>query len=423
MYPPHTIAAGPSTERSGLLVIRLAWVVWVLLGLATCGRALLVPYSDRHAGIYPVFAHAGQAWYLGHPVYAREDGFHVFRYSPLMAALLAPFGLMPDVVGNLAWRLLNFIAFLAGLKAWVRRVLPRDLTAQQRGGIYLLAALLAGTGLVDGQSNALVIGLLLLASADVARQRWWWSAGCVALACLLKLFPVAFALLVMAVYFHPFTWRVLLTIAAGLAFPFFLQSPDYVFDQYPAWFSLVVRDSGRQDWPLDLAYRDLRFLFRVYLAPLTPSQYLAIQLGVAAGMAGLCVAAQRQRWSCGRLMVLLLGLSVTWMLVLGPSTEGVTYILMAPTLAWAVVESWIKRTRRLLPTLALALVVGASVAVWFPNGKKLHLLGPHPLAGLLLMIHLVVGAVRQLRALSAGRTPLASAHGSHRAIPDSVPAA
>jgi hypothetical protein len=379
------------------VTVSAALLVWFFLSLATCGRALLVPFSDRHTGIYPLYARTGQAWYTGKEIYAREDGFDVFRYSPLAAACLVPFGLLPDVLGNLAWRLLNLVVFLAGLRAWIRRVLPRDLTPNERAGVYLLSALVAGTGLLDGQANALVIGLLLLASADLVRERWTLAAVWVALACLLKLFPVAFALLAAAVYPRSFTPRWILALLAGLLIPFLLQSPDYVAEQYPAWLRLVARDEGRQDWPLDLAYRDLRFLCRIYLAPLSTRAYLGIQLGVAAAMAGLCLAARRLGWRRENLLVLLLGLAVSWMLVLGPSTEGVTYILLAPTLAWAVVQSSRGGVgRRLLPRLALVLMVLASTAVWFPNGKRLHLLGPHPLACLLILGYLLADALARL---------------------------
>jgi hypothetical protein len=390
---------------------------WLLLALAACGRAFLVPFSDRHAGIFPVYARAGVAWFHGQPVYAEQDGFDVFRYSPLVAALLVPFGLLPDPWGNLLWRALNLGVFLFGVRAWVRCVLPADLPASRRGVVYLLAGFLAATGLIDAQVNALVIGCLLLASADLARNRFGWAAVWSASACLLKLFPVAFALLLVLLRPRSFAPRWVLAVLAGLFVPFLLQDPDLVWQHYRSWIHLLGQDFGRQDWPLDLSYRDLRFLFRVYLLPLPPQVWPVLQLLGGLLIAGLIVALRWRKEAENRILVRVLGLSCCWMLVLGPATEGCTYILLAPSLAWAVVESfrtsrrpdetsgslrgrWLRRGALLV---AVGLLVTASAAPWFPGGKQIHLLGPHPLAGTLVLGCFLIDAARSW----ARRRPLA----------------
>ena len=41
------------------------------------------------------------------------------------------------------------------------------------------------------------------------------------------------------------------------------------------------------------------------------------------------------------LLTAVVALAACWMMLLGPATESCTYILLAPTLAWAVLESWL----------------------------------------------------------------------------------
>jgi hypothetical protein len=297
------------------------------------------------------------------------------------------------------------------MRAWVRWVLPADLQTSRRGLVYLLAGLLAATGLIDAQVNALVIGLLLLASADLVRQRSGWAACWTALACLLKLFPVSFALLVVLLRPRTFAPRLVLALLAGLFLPFLLQDPDLVWQHYQSWIQLIGQDQGRQDWPLDLSYRDLRFLFRVYLIPLPHQIWQALQFVGGLLMAMLVIGLRLRKEPETKTLVRILGLACCWMLVLGPATEGCTYVLLAPSLAWAAVESfrtsrrkdegqrpalgrWLRRGVLLL---AVGLLLTASAAPWFPGGKQIHLLGPHPLAGSLALGCFLVDAARAWR--------------------------
>src|SRR4051794_40598782 len=105
---------------------RLALTAWVVIALLSCGRALLVSLP-RHVGIYPLYAEAGAHWRAGQDLYAATDGFVVFRYSPLVGALLVPIGALPDVLGCFVWRLLNLGLYLGGLAYWCRAGLPRAL--------------------------------------------------------------------------------------------------------------------------------------------------------------------------------------------------------------------------------------------------------------------------------------------------------
>ena len=79
------------------------------------------------------------------------------------------------------------------------------------------------------------------------------------------------------------------------------------------------------------------------------------------------------------------------MTVLGPATESATYILLAPALAWGIVQSEMSPARRIPRigyALALGLFMASQAALWIGNRGKFFRdhLQPLPLAGLLLMI-------------------------------------
>ena len=192
-----------------------------------------------------------------------------------------------------------------------------------------------------------------------------------AMAILLKIYPVAAALLFVLIWPRQLGWRLAAALLVGLGLPFLLQDPAWVYRQYEGWWRVVSLDKGRQDWPLDMSYRDLRLLFRVWAAPLPSWAYTAIQLTAAGVLAGATLWAKRVLGEARDLGLIVLGLAVCWMLVLGPSTEGTTYVLLAQFLAWAVADAWgdgSGRWARAYVTAACVLMVATCPPCGFREG-------------------------------------------------------
>jgi hypothetical protein len=381
---------------------RGAVVVWLVIVAAVCARAVLQP---RVHSLYPTWAAAGGDWLAAVPLYRNTWDQHLdqFRYSPLAAALFAPFHLLPEQVGGALWRLLNAAALLGGFAWWLRAVSPAPLTARQWGLLFLLLAPLSLSSLNNGQPNLLIAGLLLATLAGVMRERWTMAAFCVAGATALKVYPLALGLLLTAVYPRRFTLRLALALAFLAALPFALQQPGYVAGQYRLWFErLRDNDEARRSWPLHMAYRDLWLLFRVWHVPVTASVYMSIQLLTAAGCAAVCVAGRLRGWGRPRLLTATLTLATCWMMLCGPATESSTYVLLGPALAWAVLgaggEPWAVRA---LPALAWGLLVVCVLAGLFRNTAQFHALGLQPLAALLFAAGYLAGALRALFASAA----------------------
>jgi hypothetical protein len=367
---------------------RRACLVWTLVFLAITLRVLLCA-PKRGNGIYLIVAHAARSWCEGTDLYfwlqPAGDLDH-FRYSPIVAASLVPFGLLPDCLGGILWRLFNLGVFLGGLAWFIRAVLPYPLSRSQRAVLFLLTVPLAIGSLNNGQSNALVVGLLLAGVAAVIEQRWYMSSSCVAAACLLKLYPIAVGLLLGLLYPRRFIGRFLAALGIGLAIPFLLQRPEYVLKQYSDWLQLLCVDD-RSNWPLEASYRDLWLLFRLWHVPISYHAYLIIQLVSAAGVAGICLAGGLAGWPLRRLLTSLVMLSFCWILLCGPATESCTYIFLAPVLGWAVQDAYLQRRPywlRLALLVSCALSLAAEMANWSPAVKQIHALGPKPLAALLV---------------------------------------
>jgi hypothetical protein len=381
---------------------RLALGLWAAAIAVICVRVLLAARANT---VYPIFASAGRGWLHGEALYPGPKGLDAFRYSPPVAALFAPFSLLPDALGGCLWRLLNAAVYLAAFAWWRRAVLPGGggLGRGTVAALWLLLLPLSVGNLNNGQSNPLVTGLLLAAVAGAARERWNLAAACVTAAGLFKGYPLAVGLLLAAIYPRQFGLRLVLALIAGLALPFLLQRPDYVVRAYQDWLWVLGADD-RTGIPADNSYRDLWQLFRLGGVPISRDLYFGLQLACAAGAAALCLGGRAAGWPRQRLLTALFALGTCWMLLCGPATESSTYHLLAPVLAWAVVEAWAADkapATRYLTLLCFGLLTMTQAACWFPVGKQVHALGVQPLATLLLTGALVA---EYITALAWGRS-------------------
>jgi hypothetical protein len=381
---------GGNLSRVGLL----AAVVWaVLLGVIVV-RGYVSPNAHN---CYHYYVRAGRAWLHGEDMYLQTCD--TSRYSPLVNAGFAPLALLPDWLGADVWRLVNAAAFLGGLYWWLRVYTPPPWTATHRALVFLLVIPLALGNINSSQANPLLLGLMLAGTAAAGRERWNWAAVFVAGACLLKVYPLALALLLIALYPRRFTLRVLIALAAGILLPFVLQNPWYVGRQYGNWWTNLCIDD-RSQWPLAAGYRDLWLLIRAYNLPVARSRYMALQLLVAGIVGAMCLLS-RWRARRPRLEVLntALGLAVCWMTLCGPATEGATYVLIAPTLVWAVAESWLRLWPVWIRVVLLASAGFFLVAVaagMSGDAAEFTAWGPHPLGGLLLLLALLAEQGRRL---------------------------
>jgi len=367
---------------------QLALFIWMTATVVITARVAFTPPSCRT--VYPIFKTAGESWLAGQGLYyfsGDPTGKQVYRYSPLVAALLVPFSLIPDPAGAILWRLVNEAALLLAFAWFMRAVLPRPVSPAESAVLFLLIFPLTVDNLNNGQANMVVMALLLACTAAAAEERWALAAGAVALAGLLKIYPLALGLLLAALFPRRFLGWLWAWLLVGLLLPFALQRPEYVLTQYGNWMHYLHLDD-RSGWDALGGYRDLRLLFTVWVARPTAAFYLGLQLAGAAGCAVVAVALRVSGWPRRRLLTLVLGLATSWMTLLGPSTESCTYILVAPSLAWALVEAVAARRLAVVHVylgLAVVFFTVARVGGWIPGGvaNQVHALGVHPLAGLM----------------------------------------
>jgi Glycosyltransferase family 87 len=363
--------------------MRIALVLWSCALLVMLIRAGLRP--DKNNCFVDHYRPAGLNWFAGAELYQTQAD--TCRYSPLMHALLVPFSLPGERLGTLLWRVVSYLALFGALLWWLRAACPTALTGSQRAALLLLALPLSIGSLNNGQANVLMLAGILAGMAALSTRRWNVAAVVLALACFLKMYPIALVLLVMVIYPQQFAPRFVFVFAVGMLLPFALHEPSYVARQYGHWLD-NLRGDDRSEWDLSEAYRDAWLLVRIMGLPLDITAYRVVQV-VAGGMIGLFCWTMKQRGEDdSTLLSRALAMGCCWMTAFGPATESPTYILLSAPLALLLIEAhggtlpnW-SRGPLLLAVVLLLLTV---IAVALPIRRDVLAMGPQPLAALLVL--------------------------------------
>ncbi|MGA2034771.1 MAG: glycosyltransferase family 87 protein [Thermoguttaceae bacterium] len=363
---------------------RLAAIAWSIIAVLAIGRAALISHP-RHCGCYHTYAEAGRAWVAGENLYAPRAGLDVYRYSPLVAVFFAPLAALPDMLGSALLRALNLALFLGGLYAWSRAGLPVRLAPPQRAAMFLLVVPLAARSLVDIQMNGATISMLLLAVTALAEEKPGTAAAWLGLACMVKIYVLALALVLVLVDPRRMLGRLVAVLLICAALPFLFQSPHYVREQYELWvrWGLNNRQSVGPE-----QFQDLRVLLQACGLRVPAGVYFAVQLAGGGAIALLCLGERLAQVPPRRLCTSALVLCCGWMTVLGPATEATTYILLAPAVAWAVLECYMEKLsiwHKILSLTGFGIFTVSQIALWFPHGSELHRFVPYTVAALLVI--------------------------------------
>ncbi len=311
--------------------LMFAYLTWTILAIAFAVLAYFNPISHT---VYPIYAPAARRWWLGEDIYVRLLDY--YRYSPLFAILLTPLASLPDCWGGSIWKAFNIAVYALGLASAVCHLLPVRLSENQRAALWLLALPLSFHSMYNGQANLLMLGCVLFGLSAAARDLWNRAALWLALATLIKGYPLALALLLSALYLRQFALRYVLFLAAGLLLPFATQAPGLVLEQYASWYHHLTDSTSLMRERL----RSIDYFFLCYNMPISPRTFMLLGLLGGVGTLGVCLLWARRLTEPRVLLTRVYLLFAAWVVLFGPATETCSYVIMGPAIAWAVVEAF-----------------------------------------------------------------------------------
>lgn len=313
----------------GWNAVKLAIGVWLafLLGLAI--------YSYFHPTshtVYTVYSSAAHKWWAGRDMYVFDQEF--YRYSPLFAILVSPIAFLPPGWDVALWKLLNCLCYAAGLGLWARRVLPATLSRNEIAAIFLLVLPVSLNSMYIGQANVVMLGTILLGLAFVRDQAWNRAAICLALATLIKGYPLALAMILGVQFPRRFMGRFTLALAMGLLLPFAAQAPQTVVAQYASWIAHLQDSASIMRERL----RSFDHLVGICGYPISPTGYAFLGMVSGGGVLLLCIRKRRRCANDCEYLTYTYQFFSVWVLLFGPATESCTYVVAGPAIAWALVD-------------------------------------------------------------------------------------
>jgi hypothetical protein len=401
-----------NSRRAAYIVVGL----WLAVILGVTIRGLVAPHQNS---VFLVFRDAGRAWLAGQPLYSHVGKY---LYSPLAAALFAPFALLPAGAASALWRLVTGLAYLIAVVCWfgkdwfgrdelplIRRIFGRTGPGvKQRAdeqeliptelvptvlSLALLLPLSIGN-LNNGQASPLIIALLIWGCLAALNERWTLTAGCISIAAFFKIYPLAIGLLLAVIEPRKLGWRLLLGILTFGILSLVLQRPDYVINQYGDWWRSLGADQRRVSTELG-SWRDAWLLLRIAHVPITVGAYAVLQAAAAIAAALFCWW-RAKHWNRAAVIWSAFSAGCLWITLFGPSTELDTYIFLAPVVAFAcarMLTAVIEKQQPLgwfqfLPIAAYGLLLLAeALNAWVPvirQNNYFHAI--QPVAALLFLV-------------------------------------
>ena len=302
---------------------------FILSGIFVVVVTILVLANAGHKTVTPVYFEALLNWSRHAPLYV--DSERQFHYFPFFVLLFKPFAMLGQPLGDIAWRWFNFALFLTGL--WrVSRLLEKP----GQGNPYtviLLLALPASLGAArNGQANMTLAGIMLHATIEIFRSRWWLAALWLVLGVVAK--PLGLVMLLLATVIHRrlIPWVAAIS-AATVALLWLTASPNYVWSQLIAcWHELVHAAPASE-----MRFHDFNSMLRVFGVDLPDHVVLTGRLAAAVITLAICWLGVNTRPKLDGAL-LLLGMSTSYLMLFNPMTESNSYIMFSPVVATFAVK-------------------------------------------------------------------------------------
>jgi len=235
-----------------------------------------------------------------------------------------------------------------------------------------------------------LLAFVIFAAWAIVHQRWWAASWLLGVPVFIKVWPLAVVLLLIACWPKKLFWRFAIVFLVLAAVPFLTRPPLIVFAQYKQWFfSLIAQDQGR--WA---GFRDSWTIWENLGLPIYQKAYVVTQFISSLPVLAWCLYQCRRienlplsHWErpltwCPRvraavennspipdasiqqilyspenaqrdahLLTLILSSWACWQLLFGPGSEQLTYGLIAPSAAWAMLTSFDEKKHRIWTTL------------------------------------------------------------------------
>jgi type IV secretory pathway TrbD component len=268
-----------------------------------------------------------------------NEYYDPYKYSPAFALAFGVLSYLPDTAGLLIWNLLNaFVLFVAIYK------LP-NIATKYKSLMLLTASIELMTCMQSCQSNALIVGLLILGFCMLEKENYLLATLFISLTVFIKLFGIVICLLFI---FYPKKAKIALYMIGWFAFlaiiPIVATGYEQLMFLYKSWLTPLSNDHNNSNGYSVIGWLHTWFKLNI-------NKTLVLAVGAILLMLPLL---KLSRYKDYTFRLIMLSSILVWMVIFNHMAESPTFII-----AIAGVAIWFYSQKP--TTLNIALLVLAVV--------------------------------------------------------------
>jgi Glycosyltransferase family 87 len=160
------------------------------------------------------------------------------HYGPVFSLIIAPFALLPNVIGCFLWCILN-----AGILFYAVQKLP--ISTKNKQLVLLIGAIEMMTAIHNVQFNPMLTAWIILSYVLVIQQKDFWATLFIAAGLLTKLYGiVGLAFFLFSSNKKTFILSFLFWMAVLFALPMLISSPTFIIQSYKDWYNVLVEKNA-----------------------------------------------------------------------------------------------------------------------------------------------------------------------------------
>jgi hypothetical protein len=156
------------------------------------------------------------------------------HYGPVFSIIIAPFALLPNVMGCFLWCMLN-----ASILFYAVQKLP--ISTKNKQFILLIGAIEMMTAIHNVQFNPMLTAWIILSYVLVIEKKDFWATLFIAAGILTKLYGiVGLAFFLFSSNKKTFVLSFIFWMAALFALPMLISSPSFIIQSYRDWYHILI---------------------------------------------------------------------------------------------------------------------------------------------------------------------------------------
>ncbi len=344
---------------------------WLWMALPVIAAITRVHHHNNFLIFRQVFWHTiGQtSLYAAYP-----DQYYDFNYyGPVFSLIVAPFAVLPEWFGLLAWLL-----FLSASLYLALRYIP--ISRRKRTFIYWFCAHELLTALFMSQFNIITAATIVGAFYFIINAKDRWAALLIVLGTMVKLYSiVALAFLIFSRYKLKFMVWLAIWTAVAFVLPMCISSPHFIISQYGEWAEHLLLKNDMNLFALHQNISLLGMIRKVTCCATYSDTWIII--------AGLCLFAipylRIKQYRHLAFQYALLASTLIFTVLFSTGSESSSYIIALVGVAiWYWTAPW-ERSRIDIALMVFTFIITSmSPSDLFPSYLRTHFIQPYALKAL-----------------------------------------